>query len=78
MPALEAVYGLYHAAYRWPWTLDDLRRSRAPTSARRGVGLAEHFQVASLEHADGLPVLEGVARVHSVLERGPATPVGVR
>jgi hypothetical protein len=63
MPVLEAVYSLYHAIYRWPWTLEDLRRCRALVGARVGVPHAERFQIANLEHAEGLPVIEGIARV---------------
>lgn len=66
MPLLEAVYQLYHAIYQWPWTLEDLRRSRALVGAQVGVPHAERFQIANLEHAEGLPTLEGIARSEQI------------
>lgn len=70
LPALEAVYGLYHAIYHWPWTTDDLRRGRALIGARVGALHAERFQIANLEHAEGLPVIEGIPRSLQTAQAG--------
>jgi LmbE family N-acetylglucosaminyl deacetylase len=62
MPVLERIYAFYQDTYHWPWTVNDLRSSRLLIGARVGATFAERFQIASLEHAEGLPLLSGIAR----------------